>query len=388
MRITIVSSQPLAAPPALGQSPEDSLQLRVLPDLIGFPPDIARGADLLLLSGYLIDGRLLGALESCNAAAPDCAVVPVLADPPAAQVVQLMQAGAADIVGSLAAADLKALLGRLRERLRHPGARRAKGAVRTLGVVSAKGGDGATCVAANLAAALARCADTRVMALDLALPFGDLEIFLTPEQPQHDLTDVLAQVERLDATLLDTLAHPLGTRLRLLPSPASFERFVEVKPALVSRLLTLAAESYDFVVADLGTGTDPVSLSLLDRFDQLLLVATPDIASLRRGARVLRTWRNMGCDNARIGLVANRLTAHPEVPVARFAATLDLPVLREIAEEQAGVGQSLLEGSPVLVTAPASAFSRAIRRWAADLAGVQPEEESLWNSFKQLWRAA
>lgn len=387
MRITIVSNQPLSAPPALGQSPEDSLQLRVLPDLIGFPPDIARSADLLLLSGYAIDGRLLGALESCNAAAPDCAVVPVLIEPPAGQVVQVMQAGAADIVGSLAAADLEALLGRLRQRPLH-GARRPAHVIRTLGFVSAKGGDGATCIAANLAAALARCAGIKVLALDLALPFGDLEIFLTPEQPQHDLADVLAQIERLDATLLDTLAHPLGDGLRVLPSPASFERFVGVKPALVSRLLTLATESYDFVVADLGGGTDPVSLSLLGQFDQLLLVATPDIASLRRAARVLRTWQGMDVDIARVGLVANRVTAQPEVPVARFAATLELPVLREIADEHSGVSQSLLEGAPVLATAPASTFSRAIRRWAADLTGVQPQEESLWNSFKQLWRAA
>jgi len=235
---------------------------------------------------------------------------------------------------------------------------------------------------------LARCADTRVMALDLALPFGDLEIFLTPEQPQHDLTDVLAQVERLDATLLDTLAHPLGTQLRLLPSPASFERFVEVKPALVSRLLALAAESYDFVVADLGTGTDPVSLSLLGHFDQLLMVATPDIASLRHAGKVLRMWQGLGHPTARVGLVANRVTAHPEVPVTRFAATLGLPVVREIADEPAGVSESLLEGAPVLSTAPASAFSRAIRRWAADLSGTPPTEESLWTSFKQLWRAA
>jgi MinD-like ATPase involved in chromosome partitioning or flagellar assembly len=67
---------------------------------------------------------------------------------------------------------------------------------------------------------------------------------------------------------------------------------------------------------------------------------------------------------------------------------LGLPVLREIAEESEGVSQSLLEGAPVLVTAPTSAFSRAIRHWAADLSGIHPVEESLWTSFKQLWRAA
>ena len=242
--------------------------------------------------------------------------------------------------------------------------------------------------AERLAAALSRCPGTRVMALDLSLPFGDLEIHLTSEQPQHDLADVLAQIDRLDATLLDALSHPVGEQLRLIPSPAEFERFIEVKPPLVGRLLTLASQSYRFVIVDLGSGTDPVSLSLLGHFDQLLLVATPDIASLRRASKVLRMWQGMGRDTSRVGLVANRVTAHPEVPVTRFAATLGLPVLREIADESDGVSQSLLEGAPVLVTAPTSAFSRAIRHWAADLSGVQPVEESLWTSFKQLWRAA
>ncbi len=385
MRITIVSAAPLSTPkPGLGA--DDSLRCAVVPDLIGFPPEFARDADLLLLSGYPIDGRLVGALESCSASAPHCALVPVLAAPPAEQVVQLMQAGAADVVGSLGVADLDALIGRVRERLRR--ATLPADAVRTIGLVSAKGGDGATCIAANLAAALSRCPDTRVMALDFSLPFGDLEIHLSSAQPQHDLADVLAQIERLDATLLDTLSHPVGERLRLVPSPAEFERFIEVKAPLVERLLTLAAQSYRFVVVDLGTGTDPVSLSLLGRFDQLLMVATPDIASLRHAAKVLRMWQGMGRDVSRVGLVANRVTAQPEVPLTRFAATLGLPLLREIADEPVGVSRSLLDGAPVLVTAPTSAFSRAIRHWAADLAGAPPTEESLWTSFKQLWHAA
>lgn len=386
MRITIVSDKPLAQQPAPSLLGGDSLHCEVLPDLIGFPPETARGADLLLLAGYPIDGRLLGALETCNAAAPDCAVVPVLKDPPADRVVQLMQAGAADIAAALASADLDALIARTRERLQR--AHLPTDAVRTIGVVGAKGGDGATCIAANLAAALSRCADIRVMALDLSLPFGDLEIHLTSEQPDHDLADVLAQIERLDASLLDTLAHPVGDQLRLVVSPADFQRFVEVRAPLVERLLKLASESYRFVVADLGTGTDPVSLSLLGHFDQLLMVATPDIASLRHAGKVLRMWQGLGHPTSRVGLVVNRVTAHPEVPVTRFAATLGLPVVREIADEPTGVSESLLEGAPVLSTAPASAFSRAIRRWAADLSGTPPTEESLWTSLKHLWRAA
>jgi hypothetical protein len=87
MRIIIVSSAPLQAKPTPGLTGEDSLQYRVLGDLIGFPPDLARDADLLLLSGYPIDGRLVGALESCSAGAPHCAPVPVLAAPTPAQVV-------------------------------------------------------------------------------------------------------------------------------------------------------------------------------------------------------------------------------------------------------------------------------------------------------------
>ena len=386
MRIIIVSDKPVEQPPAPTLGAGDSLHCKVLPDLIGFPPDIPRGADLLLLAGFPIDGRLLGALETCNANAPDCAVVPVLADPPADRVVQVMQAGADDIVASLASPDLDALIARTRERMRR--SHLPADAIRTIGVVAAKGGDGATCIAANLAAALSRCPGTRVMAIDLSLPFGDLDIHLTSEQPNHDLADVLAQIERLDASLLDTLAHPIGEQLRLIASPADFQRLVEVRPPLVERLLHLASESYRFVVVDLGTGTDPVSLSLLGSFDQLLMVATPDIASLRHAGKVLRMWQGLGYQTSRIGLVANRVGAHPEVPVTRFAATLGLPVVREIADEPSGVSESLLEGAPVLITAPASAFSRAVRHWAADLSGIPPTEESLWTSFKQLWRAA
>jgi len=381
MKVLIISSRPLERQPSELNTRGDTLLCQVLPDLVGFPVSTARTADALLLVGFPADARLLEAVRGCVEAAPDCAVVPVLGNPPADYVVQLMQAGAVDVASSPFPQDMVAAV----ERLRSRGTRNLAGSQpHSIAVISAKGGDGATCIAANLASALARCSGVRVMAIDLSLPFGDLDIHLTTQQSQNDLADVLEQSERLDAALLDTLSHHVSDGVRLISSPATFERFVGIQPAQVTQLVGLATRSYNFVVADLGNGTDPVSLGVFDLFERVLLVTTLDVPSLRRSAKLLRLWRGMGRDCSRVRLVVNRVSSEPEVPLAQFASTLGVEVAYQFEDEVHGVNESLLEGRSVLETAPSSDFSKTFQRWAAELSGTPIRKDSAWTHLKHL----
>ncbi len=88
--------------------------------------------------------------------------------------------------------------------------------------MSAKGGDGATYLTANLAAALADNPECRVLTIDLSLPFGDLDMYMTGNTTSNNLATFSNQIDRIDGALLDSMAHHVSGNLHLIPSPTIF----------------------------------------------------------------------------------------------------------------------------------------------------------------------
>ncbi len=383
MHIVIVSPTPVSATDQQLGADQHHISRIQADTLSGLDTVAARQPDVMIAVGFAADQRLSGALAAFIKAAPGCAVIPVLPDPPASVLLQLMQLGVREVLPDASAEQISAALGRLAAadttvRCAASAERDGKRG-RCIGLVSAKGGDGGSCMVANLAAALGRYADLRVIALDMSLPFGDLEMFLTPEPSRHDLADLCGEIERLDGALLQSMAQHLGGQLRLIPSPSSFDRFVHLSANDVSRLLDVAVRNHDLVLVDLGAGLDPVALGVLEQIDQMVVVATLTLPSVRRAGLLLRVWEGFGYSMGRASVVINRTGSRADLDVDQFAQAVRVPILRQIPDEPDGVKESLLVGRATVEIEPHSAFSRVMRDWAAECAGRPIEERSLWH---------
>ena len=84
-------------------------------------------------------------------------------------------------------------------------------AARTIAITSGKGGVGKTCVAANLACALARDGK-RVLVLDADLGLANLDIVLNL-QPEVTLQDVLKGTHKVD----EAMVHLECSKMRWMP---------------------------------------------------------------------------------------------------------------------------------------------------------------------------
>ena len=71
-------------------------------------------------------------------------------------------------------------------------------------VFSTKGGAGKSVIAVNLAVVLAMRSERPVCLVDADLQFGDIAVMLKLA-PQHTIVDAVASLDRLDATLLQSL---------------------------------------------------------------------------------------------------------------------------------------------------------------------------------------
>jgi len=335
--------------------------------------------DLVFLVGFEPgEPNYIQEVEKLCLALPNAAIVVLHPQAQPETLLALMRAGVREVIDDSAAETLKQVIGRAH--LRTKGTTISQG--RVLGFVSSKGGDGASCIAANLAFALSQVPDTRVLAVDLSLPFGDLDMYLTRENHTQDLADISSQSDRLDQSLLDSMVQHIRPTLDLIPSPATFEKIVHIEPERVSELINMAKNSYNCILVDFGSSIDRVGIWILEHLDDLCLVSTPSLASLRRASQLLKLWKECEKPIPPIEIILNRADSTARLSGAEIEKVIGKPVDRRLPPDAEAVQDSLLTGQSILQVAPKSKFSKAVIDWAAHLTGGNHHKSSLWQRLK------
>jgi len=336
---------------------------------------------IIFINQFEQNEALLTAVRSLCMNLVEASVVPVCNDPQPEFLMSLMRAGVREVLPDGSDAQIKDAFSRLKSR-RASAHSKGQELARTVAFMSAKGGDGGSCVAANFAASLAHLEpESRILVVDLSLPFGDLEMYLTNRPAQHDLADFSDEMDRLDAALFDSMVHKISDNLHLINSPPSFEKIIHIIPANVERLLNIAVKRYKVVVIDLGTSIDPIGLQTLERLDQLIIVATLTMPSTRRTGQILRLWESLGYSSEKVRVAINRESGKSNIQVADFEKAMGMQVFLTLPTDTDGIQESLLKGVPTVQTHPKSAFSRLMLKWAREFIGKPAEEKSIWHRF-------
>src|SRR5581483_5186505 len=238
-------------------------------------------------------------------------------------------------------------------------------------VFSPKGGTGKTSIATNLAAALARSEGRRVLLLDLDLQFGDAAIMLGIE-PEKTIFDLVNAPGELDSENLGgyTTKHVSG--LDVLPAPLRPEDAELVTEAKLGRLIEVARSCYDAIVVDTSPFFHGPMLATLDRTDELLLLCSLDVPTLKNVRLALGTLELLSFPNTRVTVVLNRANSKVGMKQREVEAALEQKVRYEIPSDR-DVPLTVNKGTPAVIAEPGCDFSRAINAMAK---GVFPTEEA------------
>ena len=242
---------------------------------------------------------------------------------------------------------------------------------RIITVFSPKGGTGKTVIATNIAAALAKDGGRRTLLLDLDLQFGDAAIMLGIE-PEKTIFDFVNAPGELDPDKLAgyTTKHKSG--LDILPAPLRPEDAELVTEAKLGRLIEVARACYDAIIVDTSPFFHGPMLATLDRTDELLLVCSLDVPTLKNVRLALGTLEMLSFPPARIRIVLNRANSKVGMKQREVEAALEKKVHYEIPSDRV-VPITVNKGQPAVLAEPGSDFSRAINAMAK---GVFPAEES------------
>ena len=127
--------------------------------------------------------------------------------------------------------------------------------------------------------------------------------------PSSRVMEVLQNLHRIDATLLERLMTPTHDGLRLLAMPPQ-PSATEPTTAELGRLFDLLVGRYRYVVVDCSGRLDNTTRLLADLSDAVLLVAQTDVVSLW-GATHVRSFLGDSVNLKRLRLVLNR---YKEIP--------------------------------------------------------------------------
>ena len=232
---------------------------------------------------------------------------------------------------------------------------------RTIAFVGARGGAGASAVAHNTAYAISERIGANAVIVDYDLPFGTAGLDFN-QDPISGVADALGQPDRLDATLLDRMLVRCTDKLSLFAAPATLDSDWDIGPDAFEEVTTRIRATAPFVILDLPHLWSPWMRRTLISADEVVVVATPDLASLRNAKNMIDLVRQARPNDAPPRLVLNQvgLPGRPEIPTKDFGAALGIhpslviPFDAKLFGAAANNGQMLLDSAAK--SKPAEAF--------------------------------
>ncbi len=301
---------------------------------------------------------------------PEMALVLALPGDVEVDVCDVVRAGAVDVVETpLRAAEATAAVERalaIAHRIRPPadvprdevGPPPPATPRRVITIASASGGCGKTFLATNLAWFLHRRGGRRVCIVDLDLQFGEVSsaLRLRPKATIVDLLQAGADAGGDLTALLPDHCEVHESGVAVLAAPRDPTEAQLIHPADVGRVIDAARRHFDDVIVDTPPALADTVVTAFARSDELMVMATLDVPSVRNMHVFLRTLEALDVDGEGIRLLLNK--AEPDAGIETdqilelfpqgFDATL--PYARE-------VHRSINAGKPVLATSPDAAIS-------------------------------
>jgi pilus assembly protein CpaE len=241
---------------------------------------------------------------------------------------------------------------------------------RVVAVVGARGGAGSSTISHNIGWCIAEELHINTTIVDLDLPFGTVGLDFNDEASQG-VSDALSAPERLDDVLLDRLLLKRGDHLSLFTAPAALERDYDAVPEAYEAVIDAVRQSTPCVILDLPHGWQPWIKACLLAADDVVIVATPDLTSLRNAKNIIELVKNARPNDNPPRLVINQIgvAKRPEIPSKDFAETMGIDPAALIGFEPALFGQAANNGQMVIELAPKAPVSEALRRLCRTITG-------------------
>jgi pilus assembly protein CpaE len=265
----------------------------------------------------------------------------------------------------------------------------AKPLGRVIAVVGAKGGVGASTVAHNIGWAIAHDLSLDSVIADLDLPFGTAGLDYNQDPPQG-IADAVFSPDRIDNAFIDRLLSKCTDHLSLLAAPATLERPYDMGAEAFDTIFDALRASMPCIVLDVPHQWNDWTRHTLVSADEILIVATPDLANLRNAKNLCDFLRGARVNDHRPFYCLNQVGVpkRPEIKTSEFAKALEDQPVAIIPFEPQVFGTAANNGQMIAEVAAGKSTAEIFRRLGELLTGrtdvKKPRSSLLTPLFRKL----
>lgn len=261
---------------------------------------------------------------------------------------------------------------------------------RTIAFVGTRGGVGASTVAHNVGWYLAEQFSEDTTIVDLDIFFGTAGLDFNHD-PTQGVVEALIAPDRLDDVLLERLLVKCSERLNVFTAPATLDREIEIQGESVESVLETVRRSVPCVVVDLPHVWSPWSRQVLINADDIIIVATPDLASLRNAKNLVDRLASGRPNDGPPRLVLNQvgIARKPEISTKEFAEALGIEADAILPFDPALFGKAANDGQMIGEVNDSSKPAEAFHELAAILSGhkaVSDKKPTFLSSLENMLR--
>jgi pilus assembly protein CpaE len=248
---------------------------------------------------------------------------------------------------------------------------------RTLSVVGARGGVGATTLAVTLAGMLGTRLKEEVLLIDFDLHYGTLMLALDLEAIDA-LREALDQPDRIDALFIQQVAQKKSEFLYAIGAEEPPGGGFQARPHAAADFLRSVHRRFRWIVADVPRGDPVIQRQVIEASTDVVLVTDLSLPGVRDAMRLQQLAHDVA-PQAQLHLVVGG-TLDPRrsaVKVADLERTLKRKVNCQIAGDASAALSAVNLGKPLAEAAPNSPIVKALRPLVAalDRSDEEPTEK-------------
>lgn len=232
-------------------------------------------------------------------------------------------------------------------------------------VYSNKGGIGKTTIAINLAIELAKVTKDKVALVDLNLQLGDISTFLNLNPP-FDVNYVIQRlIDKDDDIFIKGFEKYKDNSLYVLSDSSYIEQSGSITVQQISELFRKLKKVFSYIVIDMSSSIDPVSLKILDESDWIMFTTIVNIPAIRNAQRCLNLFRSRNYPDDKIKLVINRYMENDEIKIDDIENTLGEKVYWKVPNNYFTIMEAINKGVSISEINPESNIGSNFRDFAA-----------------------
>jgi pilus assembly protein CpaE len=257
----------------------------------------------------------------------------------------------------------------------------AKAVGRIIAVVGAKGGVGASTVAHNIGWAIARDLALDSVVADLDLAFGTAGLDYNQDPPQG-IAEAVFSPDRIDTAFMDRLLSKCTDHLSLLAAPATLDRVYDFGAEAFDAVFDTLRTTMPCIVLDVPHQWSGWTKRALIAADDILIVAAPDLASLRNTKNLVDLLKAARPNDRAPLYCLNQVGVpkRPEINAAEFAKAIESEPIAAVPFDPQMFGTAANNGQMIAEISPNHRATQLFLQIAQRLTG-RGETKKLKSSF-------